>query len=57
MDFAVPANHRVKITANEKRHKYLDIARDLEKLCKVIAVVIGALGTILKGLVKGAKIV
>ena len=33
VDFAVPTEHRVKIKENEKRNKYLDLARELKKLC------------------------
>ena len=29
MDFAVPADHRVKIKENEKRNKYLNFGRQL----------------------------
>ena len=29
-DFAVPADHRVKVKATEKRDKYLDFARELK---------------------------
>ena len=31
MDFTVPADHWVKLKENEKRDKYLDIARELKK--------------------------
>ena len=31
MDFAVPADPRVKLKENEKRDKYLDLARELKK--------------------------
>ena len=30
VDFAAPADHRVKLKECEKRYKYLDLARDLE---------------------------
>ena len=30
MDFAVPADHRVKIKEGEKRDNYLDLARELK---------------------------
>ena len=54
MDVAVQAEHRVK--ANEKKDKYLDI--ELKKLLKMnvtlIPIVIGALGTTLKGMMNGA---
>ena len=32
VDFAVPADHRVKLKENEKKDKYHDHARELEKL-------------------------
>ena len=31
VDFAVPEDHRVKITESEKRNKYLYLARELKK--------------------------
>ena len=31
VDFAVPADHRVKLIENEKKNKYLDLARKLKK--------------------------
>ena len=31
VDFAVPADHRVKLKENEKKDKYLDLARELKK--------------------------
>ena len=31
MDFSVPADHRVKLKENEKKVKYLDLARELKK--------------------------
>ena len=30
VDFAVPANHRVKLKENENIDKYLDLARELK---------------------------
>ena len=57
MDFAVPADHRVKMKENEIMDKYLDLARELKKLwnmkVKVIPIVDGALGTVPTGLAKG----
>ena len=54
VDFAVPADYRVKLKENEKMDKYLDLTRELKKLwnmrVKVIPVVVGALGTVLKNL-------
>ena len=32
VDFAVPADHRIKLKECEKKDKYLDLARELEKL-------------------------
>ena len=59
MDFAVPADHRVKLKEGEKKEKYLDLARELKKLWNmkvtVIPIVIGALGTVTKGLVQGLE--
>ena len=59
VDFAVPADHRIKKKEWEKRDKYLDIARELKKLWNmqvtITPVVIGALGTVTKGLLKGLE--
>ena len=50
----------MKIKANQKREKYLDITRELKKLCivkmTVIPVLIGALGIVPKGLEKGFEV-
>ena len=56
----VLVNHWVKIKQNEKRDKYLDLARELKqtlgnKKVTVIPIVIGVVRTIPKGLVKGLK--
>ena len=57
VDFAVPADHRIKLKECEKRDKYLDLARELKKLWNmmmtIIPIVIGAFGTVIKGLLKG----
>ena len=34
VDFAVPANHRVKLKESKKRGKYQDLARELKKTMK-----------------------
>ena len=56
VDFAVPAYHRIKLKECEKKDKYLDLARELKKLWNVkmtiIPIVIGAFGTVTKGLLK-----
>ena len=33
VDFAVPADHRIKLKEWEKKDKYLDLARELKKNC------------------------
>ena len=59
MNFAVPADHRVKLKEKKKRNKYIDLATELKRLrnmkVTVIPVIIGALGTIPKCLVKGQE--
>ena len=46
VDFAVPADHRIKQKECEKKDKYLDLARELKKLWSmqvtIIPIVIGA---------------
>ena len=58
-DFAVPADHRIKLKECEKKDKYLDLARELKKLWNmqvtIIPIVIGAFGTVTKGLLKGLE--
>ena len=59
VDFAVPADHRIKLKKCEKKDKYLDLARELKKLWNmkvaIIPIVIGAFGTVTKGLLKGLE--
>ena len=60
VDFAVPANHRIKLKECEKRDKYLDLARELKKKLwnmkvTIIPIVKGAFGTVTKGLLKGLE--
>ena len=59
VDFAVPADHRIKLKECEKKDKYLDLARELKKLWNmqvtIIPIVIGASGTVTKGLLKGLE--
>ena len=58
-DFAVPADHRLKLKECEKKDKYLDLVRELKKLWNmkvtIIPIVIGAFGTVTKGLLKGLE--
>ena len=57
--FAVPADHRINLKESEKKDKYLDLARELKKLWNmkltIVPIVIGALGTITKRLLKGLE--
>ena len=59
MDFAVPADHRVKLKEIEKKDKYLNLARESKKLRNMkmtfIPIVIGALGTVTEELLKGLE--
>ena len=59
VDFAVSADNRVKLKECEKRDKYQDLARELKKQWNVkvtiIPIVIGALGTLTKGLIQGQE--
>ena len=61
MDFAVPAYHRVKLKINETKDNYFDLARELKKnklwniKVTCIPIIIGALGTVTKGLLKGLE--
>ena len=53
VDFAVPADHRIKLKECEKKDKHIDFARELKKLWNmqvtIIPIVIGAFGTVTKG--------
>ena len=53
VDFAVSVDHRVKLKESDKKDKYLDLAGELKKLWNikvtVLSIVIGALGTVTKG--------
>ena len=59
VDFAVPADHRINLKECEKKDKYFHLARELKKLWNMKVtigpIVIGALGTITKGLLKGLE--
>ena len=59
VDFAVQVNNGVKLKESKKRYKNRGIARERKKLwymkVTVIPTVIGALGTIPIGLVKGLE--
>ena len=59
MDLAVPDDHRVKLKECEKKDKYLDRAGELKKQWNmkvtIILILIGAIGTVTKGLIKGLE--
>ena len=59
VDFTVPADHRVKLKESEKKYKCLGFDRELEKLRNMkvtfIPIVIGAFGTVTKGLLKALE--
>ena len=56
VDFAVPADHFVKLKESTKKDKYPDLTRELKKLLimkvTIIAILIGALCTVTKELIK-----
>ncbi len=58
-DFAVPADHRIKLRECEKKDKCLDLARELKTpwstKVTIVPIVIGAFGTVTKGLLKGLE--
>ena len=53
------ADHRINLKECEKKYKYLDLARELKKLWNmkvtIVPIVIGAFGTVTKGLLKGPE--
>ena len=59
VDFAILAEHRIKLKECEKRDKYLDLARKLKRIWNmkvtIIAIVIDAFGTVTKGKVKSLE--
>ena len=60
VNFAVPADHRVKLKESENKDKYLDLARELKKKLwnmkvMIIPIIIGVLRTVTEGLVQGLE--
>ena len=57
VDFAITVDHRINRKECEKKDKYLELAGEFKKLWNmevtIVPIVIGALGTIAKGLLKG----
>ena len=59
VDFAVLADHIIKLKETEKKDKYIDLVRELKKIWNmkvtIIPIVNGAFGTVTKGLLKGQE--
>ena len=59
VDFALPADHRINLKEWEMKDTYLDLARKLKKpwnmKVTIVSIVIGAFGTISKGILKGLE--
>ena len=57
VDSMIPVDHRAKLKGREIEVKYIDLSRGQRKLwnMKVIPTVIGALGTVTRGLVQGLE--
>ena len=59
MDFALPADHKVKLKESEKKNKYLDLARELNKQWNMkvmmVTIVISTLCIVRKGFIMGLK--
>ena len=58
VDFAVPADHRIKLKECEKKDKYLDLARELRKpwnMQVTIIPIVNLFGTVTKGLLRGLE--
>ena len=59
VDFVFPADHWVRLKENEKKDKYLDLARKLKKLWNmkvtVTPIVVGVFSAVTKGLIKGLE--
>ena len=57
--FAVPADHKIKLKENQKKDKSQYLSRELKRLWNMkateILILIGALGTVTKGLIKGLE--
>ena len=59
VNFAVPADHRINLKESKKKDKYLDLAREIKKMWNmkvtIEPIVIGAICTVTKGLLKGPE--
>ena len=56
VDFAVPADHRIKLKEGQKKDEYLNLAWELKKLWNIkvtiISIMIGTFGAVTKWLLK-----
>ena len=59
VNFAVPADHRIKLKECKNKDKYIDLAKELKKLWNmkvtIVLIVIGTFGIETKGLLKGLE--
>ena len=59
VDFALPADHWIKLKECEKKDRYLNLASELKKRktlkVSIVPIVIGAFGTVTEGLLKGPE--
>ena len=55
MDLAVQADQRIKLKENEKKDKYREWIKQCNMKVIIIPIVIGAFGTVTKGLLKGSE--
>ena len=59
IDYNNNNNNNINLKESEKKDKYLDLARELKKLWNmkvmIVPIVLGALGTTTKGLLKGLE--
>ena len=59
MDFALPADNRIKLKECKNKDKYMDLVRELKKLWNmkvtIVPIMIVALGTVTKGLLEGLE--
>ena len=59
VNFAIPDNHRIKLNEIEKKHKYLDLTKELKKLWNmeltILHLVMVVFGTVTKELLEGME--
>ena len=59
LDFAVSADHRIKLKDCEKNDKYIDLPWEVKKPSNmkvtIISIAIGAFGSVAKALLKGLE--